>query len=242
MSQRINQITSVIEEIRENSRIQPNTWTIRRIRNVATSAIADRLGITKQSVESKFITQLKPNIKNAKHFDELVKMWLFDGSDQLQNVLLHYARSNDDKEKIKRLFYRAPEADILLAQEFGYDPAEKQFNEGKEKFRIHLAKERNQNLISSAKQDWHRKQNGDIRCSICLFSFKQKYGRIGEGFIEAHHIRPIASLTSDTVIRIVDLIPVCSNCHSMLHRNGASLTVDELRNKITTVNVECRLS
>ena len=137
MSQRIHQIISVIEVIRENSRIQPNSWTLRKIRNEATATVGERLGIKKQSVESKFITQLKPYVKNAKHFDELVKTWLFESLDDLQNILLHSAKSTADKEKIKALFYRTPEEDILLAQEFGYDPSTIHFKEGKDKLRIH---------------------------------------------------------------------------------------------------------
>ncbi|MCI0690884.1 HNH endonuclease [candidate division KSB1 bacterium] len=234
MSKKINQTISGIEEIRENSRIQPNNWTIRRIRNEATKAMAVRLNRKKQTVESKFITQLKPHIKNAQHFDELVKRWLFDDSVELQNILLRYATSKDDKEKINNLFYKAPESDILLAQEFGYNPADKQFKDAKEKLKIHLVKERNRNLVSSAKQQWSQQQNGDINCSICSFSFKEKYGKIGEGFIEAHHILPISSLAPDTIVKISELIPVCSNCHSMLHRHRSSITAEELRNIVMT--------
>jgi hypothetical protein len=163
MTQRINQIISVIDEIRENARVQPNNWTLRKIRNEATTAVALRLGITKQSVESKFITQLQPDVKNAKHFDELVKTWLFEGSNELQNILLRYAKSAADKKKVKTVFYRPPEEDILLAQEFGYDPAGNQFKEGKEKFKIHLVKERNPSLVKLAKTKWDLEHRGDSR-------------------------------------------------------------------------------
>ena len=232
MSKRIIQTINVIEEIRENSRIQPNSWTIRRIRNEATKAVAERLDITKQAVESKFITQLQPYVKNAKHFDELVKTWLFESSDELQNILLRYAKTTKDEERIKTLFYRAPEEDILLAQTFGYDPAEREFKEGKANLRIHLAKERNRNLVNLAKNKWNKQQAGDIKCAICFFSFMDKYGQIGEGFIEAHHIKPISELAPDTIIRIDDLIPVCSNCHSILHRRNPSITVKELQDAV----------
>jgi predicted HNH restriction endonuclease len=233
MSQRIHQIVSVIEEIRENYRIQPSSWSLRGIRNQATNTVAEHLNITKQSVESKFITQLQPHIKNANHFDELVKAWLYEGSDDLRNILQRFAKSTTDKEQLNALFHRAPEEEILLAQEFGLDPSSGKFKEGKDKLKIHLAKERSRSLIASAKQKWSVNGKGDIKCSICTFSFKEKYGPIGDGFIEAHHIQPISSLAPDTIMKFGDIIPVCSNCHSMLHHNR-TVSIEKLRASINS--------
>ena len=52
-------------------------------------------------------------------------------------------------------------------------------------------------------------------CIVCGFNFEDKYGEIGRGFIHVHHINPLADNGKD----ISDnLIPVCPNCHAMLHR------------------------
>ena len=51
-----------------------------------------------------------------------------------------HATSQHDRELIKNAFYLAPEPDLLLAEEFGLDPNEESFKEGKEKFRLHLLK------------------------------------------------------------------------------------------------------
>ena len=57
------------------------------------------------------------------------------------------------------------------------------------------------------------------KCAICGFDFEAKYGEVGKEFIEVHHIVPISSIEGEhDVDPITDLIPVCSNCHSMLHR------------------------
>jgi 5-methylcytosine-specific restriction enzyme A len=53
-------------------------------------------------------------------------------------------------------------------------------------------------------------------------SFAEKYGKLGSGFIEAHHLRPIASLKegSAAVYDVKkDLAVLCSNCHRMIHRS-----------------------
>ena len=58
-------------------------------------------------------------------------------------------------------------------------------------------------------------------CRICGFDFSFKYGEIGKDFIEVHHIESITKNDGKAyeVDPINDLIPVCSNCHSMLHKN-----------------------
>lgn len=68
-------------------------------------------------------------------------------------------------------------------------------------------------------------------CRICKFSFEETYGEIGKEFIHVHHITPIHSIGKTYKIDYVnDLIPVCPNCHAMLHRqiNGSYYSVSEL--------------
>lgn len=70
------------------------------------------------------------------------------------------------------------------------------------------------------------------RCKACGMSFQEKYGKLGEGFIEIHHIKPLYSLQEEVVINPeTDLIPVCSNCHRMIHRrSGYVYSIEELKN------------
>lgn len=75
-------------------------------------------------------------------------------------------------------------------------------------------------------------------CAICEFNFEEFYGAHGRGFIEVHHINPISTFEEK---RIVDprteLIPVCPNCHRMLHRKKSEiLSIEELRNLIKKEN------
>ena len=72
-------------------------------------------------------------------------------------------------------------------------------------------------------------------CSVCGIDFAEVYGKVGDGFIHVHHIVPLSSIGEDYVVNpIKDLIPVCPNCHAMLHRleNGTTLTVEELRERL----------
>ena len=67
-------------------------------------------------------------------------------------------------------------------------------------------------------------------CRICGFNFQQFYGDIGVDFIHVHHIIPVSKMGDDYLVDpINDLIPVCPNCHSMLHKTNPPMDPDELR-------------
>ena len=70
-----------------------------------------------------------------------------------------------------------------------------------------------------------------LNCKVCNLNFEDVYGEIGKDFIHIHHLVPIHEIGKDYRINYqTDLIPVCPNCHSMLHRkiHGVEPTVDEL--------------
>lgn len=67
------------------------------------------------------------------------------------------------------------------------------------------------------------------KCAACGMDFEKVYGEIGRGFIHVHHIVPISSIGKEYVLDPVkDLIPVCPNCHAMLHRKNPPYKIEEL--------------
>jgi 5-methylcytosine-specific restriction enzyme A len=69
-----------------------------------------------------------------------------------------------------------------------------------------------------------------VNCAACGFNFKKSYGNLGKDFIHVHHIVPIGAVgTEYSVDPIKDLIPVCPNCHAMIHSVSPILTVEKLR-------------
>ena len=70
-------------------------------------------------------------------------------------------------------------------------------------------------------------------CAICGMNFEKQYGEIGYHFIHVHHIVPVSRVGAGYVIDpLRDLIPVCPNCHAMLHKNNPPLLPDELKRMI----------
>ena len=67
-------------------------------------------------------------------------------------------------------------------------------------------------------------------CQVCDCDFGDTYGSIGEGFIHVHHRVHLSKIAKEyEVDPIKDLVPVCPNCHAMLHCGKKPPTVEELR-------------
>lgn len=76
--------------------------------------------------------------------------------------------------------------------------------------------------------------NGWI-CKGCGLDFKKKYGELGVDFIEVHHLYPISRTDGEhTVDPATELVPLCANCHAMIHRlKGEEMSVEKLQSYIS---------
>lgn len=67
-------------------------------------------------------------------------------------------------------------------------------------------------------------------CKICDFNFEKVYGEIGKKYIHVHHVKPLWEIENEYIVDpINDLIPVCPNCHAMLHKGKNPLSIEELK-------------
>lgn len=119
----------------------------------------------------------------------------------------------------------ADDADPSAQQEADVSPGE----EGR-RYRWHRRIERNPRLIRDAKR-YHGES-----CKVCGFNFRDRYGEIGGGFIEAHHLTPLSEMGERPRMQDpkTDFTVVCSNCHRMLHRQTPPLTVGRLGSMLST--------
>lgn len=71
------------------------------------------------------------------------------------------------------------------------------------------------------------------KCAVCSFDFEKTYGEIGKNYIHVHHIIPISEIGKEYEINpVTDLIPVCPNCHAMIHVTRPALSVNQLKKTI----------
>ena len=67
------------------------------------------------------------------------------------------------------------------------------------------------------------------KCEVCGFDFEAVYGKLGAGYIEVHHKKPVSEGERITGLNN-DLVMLCSNCHRMIHRGrDHMITVEELK-------------
>lgn len=67
-------------------------------------------------------------------------------------------------------------------------------------------------------------------CSVCGFDFEARYGPSAAGYIQVHHVVPIAQVEGEyRVDPVADLRPVCANCHAVIHRKEPPFSLEQVR-------------
>ncbi len=68
------------------------------------------------------------------------------------------------------------------------------------------------------------------RCLVCGFDFEAQYGERGRGVMDVHQLKPPSQAGPGYQPNpIQDLRPVCHNCHTIIHKGTAPLTLTETR-------------
>ncbi|RXV64713.1 hypothetical protein C6W92_06560 [Roseovarius sp. A46] len=72
-----------------------------------------------------------------------------------------------------------------------------------------------------------------LDCMACKFNFEDRYGALGKGFVEVHHVVPLTQRGKSDTNPETDLVVLCANCHRMVHRNrDVCLSLEELKSHI----------
>lgn len=80
--------------------------------------------------------------------------------------------------------------------------------------------------------------HGRCACKACGFDFYSTYGERGDGYIEIHHIKPIFTYEDEDTDQAIsaaltNLVPLCSNCHRMIHRKRDDIwSIEELKDAL----------
>lgn len=158
-----------------------------------------------ENYQSSIRDTLEKGSRESSKYDGIPLFYMVDGKNKGHYGLINYIPEQPD-----------------------YTQEDDEFTEGKVNLVQHLRRERNQYLITTAKKLFKEK-HGKLYCEICGFDFKQHYGDLGDGFIEAHHVKPVSQMQENEKTKIDDIIMVCSNYHSMLHRRKPWITKNELK-------------
>lgn len=136
----------------------------------------------------------------------------------IEFIILHDIQEDMESEKVES------------SSEFN-DPIEGARTEGKVKYTYGKKYERDPKNRAAAIA------YQGTKCKICGFDFEEYYGCRGKGYIEIHHINPLSNIGEEVKIDPkVDLIPVCANCHRMIHRRKDKILSIEQMKEIVNKN------
>ncbi len=75
-------------------------------------------------------------------------------------------------------------------------------------------------------------------CRGCGDKLEEKYGPVGANVIHVHHIVPVSLMNGSYQLNPVkDLVPLCPNCHNIVHRTNPPMLIEEL-NSLTKFNAD----
>lgn len=148
-------------------------------------------------------------------------------SDVWREFAEHRSRLRQTADAIRRAFRECPEVASHPLEDDSTSGLDV-YVEGVILTRLHRIRERNVKAVSRKKKTV-LSATGGLACEVCGFDFEARYGALGHGYAECHHLIPLAQLADVRETRLQDLAIVCANCHRMFHRGGRWLTVEDLR-------------
>ncbi|MDP3945235.1 MAG: HNH endonuclease [Lutibacter sp.] len=161
-------------------------------------------------------------IKNAKFRSNVIESFLkWSDTIDYENIRKKFDSDQADKKRFELLIHIDLLPKNILEKEDFSSENQDNFLEGFKKEVKTENSYRNKKLVIQAKKKY------GINCFVCGFSFEDKYGLHGKDFIEIHHLIPIQNGVRNSSVE--DVAPVCSNCHRMLHKGKAMISIEYLK-------------
>lgn len=184
---------------------------------------------TRPFIKEKGLITREPRRNSPLFITDNGRQYLLERQDALTYLLNNNFKYEDINENIQKI------TSNNIPQVFDENI---KINEGNRIIRDTPIYQRSKQLRDAAIEQYSH--NGKIDCKCCSFDFQDFYGEeLGKGFIEIHHIKPIFKYEDTDIQKTIDealnnLIPICPNCHSIIHRGKKSLEINSLRTIITS--------
>jgi 5-methylcytosine-specific restriction endonuclease McrA len=214
-------------------------WQKRRSQHISSVKVEGGFG---QCVHERGTDEPSPFFLNLNTIDDVTQTlkqdWIQTARDEMGNASGSVQRQYHQPvvyKLITDLDYREQVLDEAFSARL--NEVEYKAREGKPYFVAHRQRERSRRLVSEKKAQVLR-QTGELRCEVCGFAFSDRYGALGDAYIECHHKVPLSSSNGQHSTCLEDLALVCSNCHSMLHRSRQGISVEQLREIVERARAE----
>lgn len=169
---------------------------------------------------------------NFRSFDPVFtgdgKVGLTRGNRLDQVIWDEFSNDQDRLASVAALIRSSIQDDSLWGPDLDSDDDDLEAPEGKIITRLHRTRERNRKLVEQKKAQAFA-VHGKLECEACHFDFESIYGERGRGVIEAHHTKPLHTLTEGDKTKLSDLALLCPNCHRMVHSQRPWLSIEVLK-------------
>jgi 5-methylcytosine-specific restriction protein A len=170
---------------------------------------------------SKRLLKVYPNIIPPKRKNGDIRYWHIPFLGTETKEKFSWILRNELKDALLRIY---KEKSIKLKLPEDYFNELPSFTEGKQKHVLTTLYERNPKARAVC-----LKHHG-YKCKICGFDFEEKYGAIGKGIIHVHHLNKISNAVDEYKIdSIKELIPLCPNCHTVVHSRKEMFSITEMK-------------
>ena len=196
---------TVIEECKPKSDLNNPTWLYDELWNKGSSEKSDiKVGLRVESY------RLQP-------VDNMITLGDFKADPVLRasrivrvRVGSNFPLSEDEAQRIESLWGST------------YDNIEDGYTgkEGKILYKIHRYREREKSLRPKYIEQY-LKSHEVMQCELCELEPTTIYQDLGGNLLEVHHMIPLHKLGDEAETRLDDLMLVCPNCHSALHKGDA---------------------
>lgn len=120
---------------------------------------------------------------------------------------------------------------FLATEKINFNPFKNSNNEDQ---KAYIEGKSNQVYLTKYERNPHARkkciEHFGLSCLVCQLNFEKIYGEIGKDFIHVHHVNKISTIGKTYQVNpIKDLIPVCPNCHAMIHKREIPYNLDEIR-------------
>ena len=155
-------------------------------------------------------------------------VWGLEAGKVGADFISHHAR-----DKLRALGFLVPGPDDRAA-DLALTPSElvqrSPFTEGAVRQITTNRRERSPKARSEAETHYRALNGGRLCCQGCGIDFGLTYGPRGDGFMHFHHKAPLAKAKEERPVSgAEDLVPLCPNCHAMVHRGEVLWSVSDLQ-------------
>ncbi len=241
MTKRISELELVMPALLIMSRTgSVNTSTLQiELPKIFTNITGKDAEILKGRTDNKF----SQKVRNLKSHDTL---------EGLGYAIYKNAKFTITKQGLKALRLNKDSLDYLISNNFEWNDTANALNnltknlgnfeefdedivitEGSNKYTVSKRYKRSHKLRNQA-IEYYAAENNGLFCDICSFDFEKTYGEPARGYIEMHHLKPVYMYEGEDEQQtineaIANLIPVCANCHRVIHRAKPPYKVESVR-------------